>query len=407
MDKKEGTPKTRATGASRRKHLFLFAVWIVLLVSPLASCQQGTSSEPAAAAFHPPDVEGPYTVGVRSLYLVDESRYEAWGKRHRALPLEIWYPSTGSGGRINRMHDMIGELPPEAGPLLEGLYGESFEEFWNLPTSALRDAAVLTPPSPYPVIFFSHGFMGLRYQNFTLAEYLASHGFVVVSVDHYGNCALVNVPGTPLVLFNPFSSVSSYFDRTEDVLFVFNRLQEMNQDKNGVWHGVFDLDRFAVSGHSYGGLTSLLSGVAFDFVKAVAPLNPAWAGDFPPDFSKPIFMLQGENDRFVGSMNEATWNLFQGAASTRKVFINFINGGHYNATDVCVLAPPSIAFLVQGCEPPHIDFHLANRIANAYMTAFFRSVLLEDPRTEGYLMDNHFSDEVELVTFWDETFLKK
>ena len=300
------------------------------------------------------------------------------------------------------MHNMIGELTPETKALLQKVYGDTYDAFWNTPTAALRDAQGLAESGPYPVIFFSHGFMGLRFQNYSLCEHLASHGFVVVAVDHYGNSAFVNLPGEPLVMINLLETAASYFDRTEDVAFIYNELEKIKSDPGQpLGADLFDLERFAVSGHSFGGLTSMFCGLDFDFVDAIAPLNPAWAGAFPDGFSKPFFLLQGENDAFVKGMNESVQRHQEEATSTRKLYLNLIRGGHFNATDVCVLVPPSFTGLAQGCEPPEIDFRLANRISNAYMTAFFKSVLYGDDRYDSYIKDNHFPEEIELAVVWE------
>jgi dienelactone hydrolase len=366
-------------------------------------CSCGGDGEPAVGpeAFHPPDERGPFPVGVRTLYPVDGSRWETWGDRYRVLPTEIWYPSSASGGHVNRMADMVGELTPEDMELLAGLLGSDIGDFLQRSTSAIRDAHMRTDAGPFPVIFFSHGFMGLRFQNYTLCEHLASHGFVAVAVDHYGNATFVNVPGQPLVLFNPLDSVASYFDRVDDVDFIFHELEKANVEGLSIWHDLFDLERFAVSGHSYGGLTSLLCGAGHDYVDAIAPLNPAWGGPIADDFSKPFFLLQGENDTFVGPMNKTVRAFQEECSSIRKLYLNLIHGGHYNATDVCVLVPPSLTALAQGCEPPALDFRLANHISNAYMTAFFKSVLYGDQRYDSYLKENHFPEEVELGSSWE------
>lgn len=377
----------------------MFAGAVLLLTAVVSGSCDNESGDPGR--FYPPDGPGSYDVGVTTLYAIDENRFEIWGMRDRTLPLEVWYPSTTTGGRVNTMADMIGDIPPAVWSLLEIFYGDYLEEFWNTPTSAMRDVEVLISSGPFPVLFFSHGFAGLRFQNYTLSEHLASHGFVVISADHYGNAAIINLPDGSLIPFNPFASFSDYFERIEDVEFVYNELQRMNQDVQNPWYGLFDLETFSVIGHSAGGLTSIYCGANFDFVKAIAPLNPVPMENFPQSFSKPFYMLQGENDTFVGFMNEDARKLLDDAASVHKVHINLINGGHYNATDVCLLAPPSIAFLKEGCDPPNIDYRSANRISNAYMTAFFKSALLGDHRYDDYLKENHFPGEVELTTTWE------
>ena len=353
--------------------------------------------------YSPPDKRGPYPVGVTTLYLVDESRFENWGNRFRTLPLEVWYPSTGVGGHPNTMPDMLGDLPDWVMPLLQAVYGDYFTELWNTTTSAMREAELLALDAPYPVIAFSHGYMGVRFQNVTLCEHLASHGFVVVSPDHYGNAIFTLLPGEQIVIFNPISTVTALWNRTLDISFVYREMQKMDRDDQGPWYGALDMEAFAVSGHSYGGLTSLNSGAELDFVDAIAPLNPAWIGPFPLGFSKPFFLLQGEQDMFIGGlgMNDLVEDIFNDTASTRKVFVNVLRGGHYSSTDVCTLVPPSMNLLTDGCYSPRIDPDLANRIADAYITAFLKSVLLGDDRYDDYLTANHFREEIELATVWE------
>jgi len=377
------------------------AIWLCLLFAAvtLPCCHGDVDS--ISYSYYPPDAPGPYEVGVTTLYVADESRFELWGMRYRTLPLEIWYPSTGDGGRANSMQDMVGEVPAVALPVLLLLYGADFSAFWNAPTSALRDADVLDSGGPFPVVLFSHGFMGVRFQNFTMAEHLASHGFVVVSVEHYGNAIFVNLPGPPLIPFNPLGSATVSQDRIGDVAFVFGELERMNRDSGGPWHKRLDLDRFAISGHSMGGFTSLAMGPSFDFIKAIAPLAPAWWGDFPQDFSKPFLLLQGEMDTYVGLMNEPIRELWEEAASPRKIYVNLLHGGHYSPSDACALLPPALGFLMKECEPPVVDYHLANEVMNSYMTAFFKSALLGDDRYDEYLRENHFTDEAEVVTVWE------
>jgi predicted dienelactone hydrolase len=356
-----------------------------------------------AKPYFPPDERGAYEVGVTTTYLVDEDRFETWGNRNRVLPLEIWYPSTGIGGTPNTMPDMIGELPGWVVSLLELVFGDNFDDLWSATTSALRDAEPLMSDTQYPVLFFSHGFMGLRFQNYTMSEHLASHGIVVVAVDHYGNAVFANLAGLPgggLIPYNPTAEIS-YEDRVEDVAFVYRELEAMNEDAMSSWYGLLDLENFAVSGHSMGGMTSLLCGAEFDFVKAIAPLNPSWSGEFPQSFTKPFFMLQGELDASIGQQtNEAAKLLLENAASDRKVHINVLRGGHFSTTDVCTLVPPNLTSLVAECVPPYIDLEQANLIISAYLTAFLKPSLAGDDRYGEYLMSNHFPDEIELIATW-------
>ena len=351
--------------------------------------------------YWPPYKRGPYAVGVTTIYLTDPDRWEMWGLRYRTLPLEIWYPSTGNGGTVNGLPDMIGALPDWGLPVLQAVYGDKFEELWSIQTSALRDAEWAPSNEPYPVLLFSHGLTAIRFQNYTMCEHLASHGFVVVAPDHYGNAVFVNLPEEAVIFFNPLTFVTSAFDRPSDVKFIYDELQNMTMEDQDFWQPRLDLSRFAVFGHSYGGFTCLEVGPWNDFVQAIAPINPAWIDWYPPNFSKPFFLLQSAHDSIVGITNPAVKDVFDQAASDDKLYINLLNGGHYNATDACTLLPPSLEMSPStGCDGSQIDPARANMIVGSYLTAFFKTELVGDGRYDAYLHENHFPDDIDFFTTW-------
>jgi len=371
----------------------------VAAVAPPAPSVSGHTSAPL---YWPSDQRGPYAVGVTTIYLTDDERFEIWGMRDRELPLEIWYPSTGRGGHLNTLPDMVGEIPDWGMAAFQAIYGDSFDELWGVTTTAYRDAEVLPAGAPYPVIVFSHGLMAIRFQNFTLCEHLASHGFIVVAPDHYGNAIFTNLPPEDaVVIFNPVSTVTGVWDRPLDIEFVFARLSDLDWQVDSPFYLAMDLNRFAITGHSYGGLTSMLSGLVTDYLAAIAPLNPAWVAGLYKKFDKPFLLLQSDTDNIVGFTNEASRKAWDQSQSKHKVFLNLINAGHYSATDACLLLPESVVPpSVSGCDGSMIDPVEANRISAAYLTAFFRAVMMRDARSAEYLRENHFPGEVEVETIW-------
>ena len=136
-------------------------------------------------------------------------------------------------------------------------------------------------------------------------------------------------------------------------------------------------------------------------MSAIAPLNPVWLGDFPLEFDKPFFLLQGELDAVVGDSHAVVREIVERAASPRKVYLNLRNGGHFNATDACLLLPESEISDATGCNGDMIDPDLANRICSAYATAFFRAVLTADDRYVPYLLENRFPDDIDFASSWD------
>ena len=160
-----------------------------------------------------PDEPGPFPVGRTSFEIVDATRGD------RTLPVDVWYPAVDDGSPASA-YDLL--LAAIVSPL------------------ALADPPVA--PGPLPLLIFSHGSGGVRFQSYFLTELLASHGFVVAAPDHVGNSATdIFLPVPP-----PFETK----DRPLDVSFLITRMLEKSADPNDPFFGRLDGVRIGVLGHS-------------------------------------------------------------------------------------------------------------------------------------------------------------
>jgi predicted dienelactone hydrolase len=110
---------------------------------------------------------------------------------------------------------------------------------------------------PFPVIVFSHGLSASREEYEYVGRHWASHGYVVALPTHLGsddgswNRAH---PGQPV---QPGSAdLEDAMARPLDVSFVLDRLTAMNREK-GPFRGRLNLNEIGMSGHSFGGWTTL------------------------------------------------------------------------------------------------------------------------------------------------------
>jgi dienelactone hydrolase len=196
-----------------------------------------------------PFQRGPSAVGVTTLELTDESR-------DRALPVEIWYPATDA----HRGQDLEEESQDRYRPL-------PFAP--EVSQSAVRDAVL--SDGVRPLVVFSHGFGGERRQTTHLCTHWASHGYAVAAMDHVGNTTAdmmqLAVAGSPP---DPAEMIARFIaDRPADASFV------LDQMLLGAGPVSVDPARIGMSGHSFGGWTTLVTAGQDARVRAALPLAPA------------------------------------------------------------------------------------------------------------------------------------
>jgi predicted dienelactone hydrolase len=197
-----------------------------------------------------PFARGRHPVGVRTMHLQRGSR---------PLPVELWYPATDDhAGR---------DVDPTTRDTYELLPG--FPPGWQ---EAVREA---TPrPGRHPLVMFSHGYGGHRRQSTFLCTHLASHGYVVAAVDHTGN-TILDVLQVVLALQagrpapDPRATVEEFIEaRPADVSFVLDRVLDDVGER-------VDRDRIGMTGHSFGGWTTLATTARDPRIRAALPLAPA------------------------------------------------------------------------------------------------------------------------------------
>lgn len=214
---------------------------------------------------------GSYTVG-RTLIYINTDREELWTEEEedsRELPLLIWYPSNDSSGPLA---DYL--------PYGQEANSERFEAIreWSskLMIHSLQDASIASTPSTFPIIIFSPGGGTGPWGYHMILEDLASHGFIVISIDHtYQGAGQVLRNGTfiqpaPGATFSPKSEQGSpefeveledwYMgisdNRSDDIRSVILALKDLDQETESLLHNQLDLRRIGVLGHSIGGIAA-------------------------------------------------------------------------------------------------------------------------------------------------------
>jgi predicted dienelactone hydrolase len=189
-----------------------------------------------------PTQPGPYGVGVQRMSFTKQS--VTMPEQQRVLLTEIWYPG-----------------PPGTGPT-----GHSPGGLMNAPFADGVDHL--------PLVMFSHGSCGYQEQSVSFTSVLASYGFVVAAPPHPGNTTSDCFAG----LNTPEAEADSLANRPADIMFVIDSLLDLNADPASFFYGAIDPNRIGMSGHSFGGLTTLLVSAMDSRVIAGLAMAPAAQG---------------------------------------------------------------------------------------------------------------------------------
>lgn len=149
--------------------------------------------------------------------------------------------------------------PGQRGPFPIGSYsitttnpdtGSTIEAVIYYPAS---DGAIDPSGAPYAAVVFAHGFMASPSSYPGNAEHLASWGYIVALPDLPDNATEV---------------------RQSDARHMFSYLESANGDASSPLHGMVDLARMGVTGHSLGGLSTMIVAARDPRVRAAVALDP-------------------------------------------------------------------------------------------------------------------------------------
>lgn len=349
-----------------------------------------------AAQLELPQPTGPYAVGRTSRSWSDMSRLEIVTDSpddYRELPMEIWYPAEDGTGTASPYFIDLGRLAPtlsasgEVSPL--ELFGLRFVR-----THDRLNALLPNEPDSYPVILLSPG-NGTNVEFYSgIADELASHGYVVVAVNHPYDVAAVALQDGRVAPFvpGPFEFQAHHMwvrdriaVRTADLLFALDRLTAMNEGEDPFFAGRLDLARVGIAGHSLGGITAAQACIADSRFRACLNLDglqqggPFSASENPKPPDQPFMMITKEQQ-----VDPAIATLFA-AVHSGSYRVVIMAARHDNFTDGPALLPSLLPL------PSQADRILA--LIRAYTLAFFDqtlraqpSSLLEEPVREGQVL---------------------
>lgn len=349
-------------------------------VSDAATTLPGVTEPPAtdAAMEFTPIGAGPYEVGVTTITINDATR-------NRPLTVDVWFPL--AEGVTGEAHQYT---------LLPGVYYES-------PAAISAEAASISSDGPFPLVVYSHGSGGLRYIDSNYTEAIASHGYVVVAPDHTGNTAVDRLADTE----TEFEVTA--FNRPNDVKAVIDAMLDPSRPETTGFVASVDPERIAVTGHSFGGFTTLAMASGYTNsigtfaadprVDAIIPLAPA-TGDGTNLLSDadlaaitvPVLVMVGTNDQTT-PVNPNVTRVWELSGSSPLIRVELVDGQHQTFTDLCdyqeflptLVGVPQAVFdaindsAEEGCSPGDMPIDRAKELTNTFAVQFLESVFRNGP----------------------------
>ncbi len=374
---------------------------LMLLFVCLACTLAATAYPPTYPPTYPTDPlkPGAYPVGVTTTVFTDHTRIDPATKEPRTLVTEIWYPATDDarGMPKNKLSQFFpGGVTPQLDQLIKLGYRKPIAEidaqFWN---DAVRDARLRD--GKFPVLIFSHGNRGTRTQNTFWCDFLASHGYVIVSADHTGNAMLTILNGKPLLYQNE-GREQSWKDRPKDMSFLLNQITLWANGADSRFAGKLDLSKVAATGMSFGSMTAIR--VADEDPRFKAVLAMSGAPESHTNLAVPSLYMLGSEDTTIKEEGNARVRENYGKHAGASFLLEMKNGGHYSFTDMFKLN----ASFGDGIGPGKrratgeafnfTSMEKTYSLINAYSLAFLGMYLKGEKDWLPYLQKNHWADEL-------------
>ena len=335
---------------------------------------------------------GPYQVGTQIIHMVDNDRSAWYGEESsgsREIMVRVWYPAQPQEG-------------DQKAPYVynEKLIGDMVSEGFGIPKYLMQNISNIKTNSwsgidpvdkKFPVLIFSHGHGGLKIQNTTQMEEMASHGYVIFACDHAYDAGVSIFPGER-VIFNKTNIPEGYSEeekwrlrrvqldyRAADIQFMLDEMVRGNFLSEALKNSL-DLENIGLFGHSFGGGTSIVVASTDDRIDACFGLD-AWFLPVPSnvlnsDLNKPFLHLG--QVRWKEKDNYLKLDTLVGNNSAWSMRLDVQGATHYDFTDFSQFNRLTKRYGSGTIAPPRI-----RRITNSVIRDFFDHYLKNGPALAG------------------------
>lgn len=299
--------------------------------------------------------QGKYPVGTRIFRWVDVNQGEPiTSDPHdkRNVVVQAWYPTeVNAKGAHSPYLDGLNRLPENIGPLPKRL----LDHYDQINTHGILTAPISKAQHQWPVVIFLTGNVASRAFYTSLIAGLASHGYVVLAIDHPYEAMITQLADGTIAttIENLPTNAPDLTDfmkgrldlRIADIKFVLHQLDNPKA-RPDPFLGSLDLNRMVIAGHSLGGATAGAAMASDARLKAAVNIDGTLYGELPiPTGPRPFLLIesnkeQGERFRRYETGNQRLFKQFGGGYR-----YELVEADHYSFTDAPFLLAPPTRFL--------------------------------------------------------------
>ncbi|PER08730.1 alpha/beta hydrolase family protein [Bacillus cereus] len=304
--------------------------------------------------YKSPKVTGKYEVATATYTYVDKKRTEKFTDKgqNRFVNVEFWYPQNADG--------------------------------------------------TYPLLVFSHGANGIKASNTSTYTELASHGYVVVSIDHpYESFYTRSENGTVAMINSDYKREINNMNkgvysneklyeliqkwmklRTDDMNFVIDTILKKTKSDNNPIYQLINTEKIGVFGHSMGGAASVGLGRSRDDIRAVVNIDAPFFSElvYKKDIDDFVAISEVYTTPLLNIYSDEVWgqlennSLYVANKPNNQHFkdaytVHFQGAKHLSLTDLPLFSP-ILANILQGGKAD-IDKYYCIETENELILNFF------------------------------------
>lgn len=337
--------------------------------------------------------------------MAGRSRISSWGAltgdldiADRTLNVRVWYPADNAAAGKPVHYDHVMKFPgkPPLSLVSQGI--------------AIADAAPMKGRT-FPLVLMSHGYGGWSTQFSNLAEHIASHGYVVASIDHED----MPVEGVGSFLLS-FGNV--LVDRTLDQRQILAAILADVRAHKAPWLDLVDTQNIGLIGYSMGGYGAFATaGAPYEFdgdpmakipeaaksrlraatsqpapIKALVTFSPwggqpdsrAWNAAALSRIKVPVLIVAGNQDDVVNFRDGVSW-LYHSLTGTERHLLVYREARHNIVGNDFQLSSDTQWNAYEFLSEPVWRSDRLNAINQHFVTAFLDLTLKGDAAKRAYL----------------------